>query len=210
MNFLINEYAISFVIWNLFLLLLPSLICALMIDLWQKTGYKKIGHWLSAGFLFVLWLVIIPNSAYVIADIRHITGFCPPSENRICSENAWHIMFFFTYGLLGWLAFVYFLNQMKYLIEVVLGASLAKIYIFAMMPIVSLGVLLGLVDRLNTWDLIFHPVFVFKTVFLYFSDFFYLRNFLLFTVFFSILYLIGNFLLKPFLSYGLSKNRKSS
>lgn len=209
MSFSINGYGILNVIWNLFLLLIPFFLCLGLIRLWQKTNYNRLSTKIFAVFLSCLWLGMIPNSAYVITDVRHIVGFCPVNDNNICIENAWHILFFFSYALIGFVSFIYFINQMKYLINEIFGRKLAKIYIFAIIPLMSLGVLLGLVNRLNTWNLITNPFYIFENIRLYFTNFVYFKNLVIFVIFFYIFYFVGDLLLKPFLYYGLFKDRKS-
>jgi uncharacterized membrane protein len=106
------------------------------------------------------------------------------------------IIFFFTYASIGWVAFVYLLNQMKSFIEMLFNKIVVRIYSIIIIPFVSLGVLLGLLNRWNSWEIFIYPTDFLKNVFIYFTDCIYFMNWLIFTVFLYILYFGGNFLFK--------------
>ncbi|RLC35998.1 hypothetical protein DRH27_05940, partial [Candidatus Falkowbacteria bacterium] len=103
----INNYEVIFIAWNLFLLIIPFFLCRLLFILYNANKFKSLPHKIFGLAIAFLWLLFIPNTIYVIADMRHIIGFCPVNEKNICIENAWMIMFFFIYASIGWVAFVY-------------------------------------------------------------------------------------------------------
>ena len=193
MRLTINEYKVVFFIWNLFLLLIPFFLCAYAISFWQKRKFKKIKHQIWAALIGFLWLLFIPNAAYVIADVRHLSGFCQDANPlRNCPDTIWIIMLYYVYASIGWVGFVLLINQMRDFIKRLWGELASRLYQALIIPLIALGVLLGLVQRRNSWDVFSTPLAIFKDLWLYFSTWLHFRNLVLFTLFFYILYFAGN------------------
>jgi uncharacterized membrane protein len=185
------------VFWNLSLLIIPYFLVFYLKKYWELTGFKKVHQKIAAVILAFVWLLFIPNAAYIINDVRHIANYCLiDSPFRVCAENAWMIMFFFVYAALGWIAFVYLLNQMKNFIKTLYNKKIAKIFTAIIIPIISLGVLLGLLNRWNSWEVFIYPADFTGHVLLYFSDFTYFINWLAYSLFFYLLYYGGNYLFR--------------
>ena len=194
LNVSINGYPIITVAWNIFLLIIPFFLCKLLISLWRKTKFKKTISKIKGAGLFFLWLIFAPNAAYVMTDVRHLNGFCPNNLHDICIENAWMIPFFFLYSIFGWITYVYLVNQMKFLINKLFGKRGVLTYLCLISPIFSLGILLGLVNRWNSWDLLLFPLEVLNGALLYLGDWTYFKNLLIYTFSLYILYFIGDIL----------------
>ncbi len=195
--FFINNYPILGIFWNLALLIVPFLFSILLYKYWLKGKMKTISSKIVGGFIFAGWLLFIPNTAYIITDVRHLVDGCYlGSFYHICPEKTWLIMFFFMYALIGWLAFVYLLNHMKKNINLILGEKYSKFYIWTIIPLISLGVLLGLLQRWNSWEFFYNPGDIFSDAIIYLSDWIYFRNWLSFTIGLYILYFIGNKIFK--------------
>ena len=105
-------------------------------------------------------------------------------------------MFFFVYGCIGWISFVFLLNQMKGFIIKFSGKKNGKkngrIFIWIIIPLISMGVLLGLINRWNSWDFFIHPILVFKSSIIYLINFIYFKNWAVFTIGLYVLYFAGN------------------
>ncbi|MFH1413069.1 MAG: DUF1361 domain-containing protein [bacterium] len=193
----VNGYPLAALIWNLFLFLIPWLLCNSLFKYWKKTKFKKWHNKIIAIAIAFVWLLFLPNTAYVITEIRHIAGACPiASFHNVCLDSAWMIIFLFTYGILGWIAFVYLIKQMHSLIAKIWNNRIAFIYLIIIIPITALGVLLGLLDRWNSWELLTTPLPLFKTLLLYITDPVYFLNWLIFSGFLYILYWIGQAVFK--------------
>ena len=192
----VNGYPLSCFFWNLFLAIIPFFLCAGMGRLWSCSRLKHFSHKLAAGVLGLLWLLFIPNAAYIMTMVRHLLDFCPDNYYRICIQNSWMIIVFFTYAVIGWVAFVYLVNQMKSLVNSIWGKIAARFYIWVIIPFISLGVMLGLVNRWYSWEFFVFPLDVARNILLYFTDIVNLLNWLVFTVFFYVLYLGGNWLFR--------------
>ncbi len=204
----VNNYPILMIFWNLILLAIPLFLFFLLAKYARKNKFKRFFEKIFGILLFFLWFIFIPNTVYLITDIRHLSDYCPrESYSRICPENAWMIMFFFLYSCLGWIFFVFFLNQMKNFLTEIFSKKIGRIFIPVLIPFISIGVLLGLINRFNSWDILFSPLAVFKTALVYSVDFYYFRDFIVFTASLYLLYYGGNFLFSN-KKYGLFKNRK--
>lgn len=190
----INNYTVITILWNLMLLLVPFFLCRFLIKFWHSFQFKKLYQKLEAVLLGCIWLLFIPNSAYIITEVRQLLNFCPPNSINVCIENAWMIMFFFTYAAVGWSAYVYLLNQMKVLVCEIWGEIAAKIYILSIVPFISLGVLLGLINRWNSWEVFIYPALMISDIVKYFTIYIFFNNWLLFTIFLYLLYFGGNYL----------------
>ena len=196
-NLRINNYQIVTVLWNLLLLVVPYLICSYLDFLVIKSKYSKIFKYIIGIIGAFIWLLFIPNTAYVITDIRHIASECLLTTlNRVCIESSWLIPIFFAYSLVGWVAFVYLLRQAKDLFGKIFGEKWSRYFIVFLMPVISLGLLLGLVQRLNSWEAILFPIEILKIAKVYITEAIYVLNWLTYTVFLYILYYAGDHLFK--------------
>jgi len=195
-NFAINDYPIFMIFWNLLLLMVPFFLFILLKWYYKKNKFKKTGHKFLAALIFFLWVLFIPNTIYIITDIRHLLNYCPENYPRICAPNAWMIMFFFVYAFFGWVFFILLLSQMKSFLKKVFDKKIANLFIIIIIPLVALGVLLGLVDRFNSWGVFVYPLAILKIVLIYITSFYYFRNLLVFIIGLYILYFLGDFLFK--------------
>ena len=192
-NIAINHYQLVTAVWNIFLALLPLAIFLFLKSYWRRTGLIEFYQKLAAAILFLFWLVVFPNSAYIITDIRHLVSYCPlNSPDKVCPDNAWMIIVFFTYASLGWVTFYYNLKLMSNLAHEIF--KWLKPYFFAalIIPITSLGILLGLLNRFNSWDVFLYPLWLLKVFPVYFLDLNYFMNWFIFTLFLGSLYLSGD------------------
>lgn len=190
----VNGYGVAYILWNLLLLIIPFFICAGLILYTQKTKLKTFKHKSIALLLAAFWLLFIPNTAYVIADVRHISGFCGLSDEayRNCTQNSWMILFFYIYASIGWVAMVLLINQMKDYIKSLWGKQAARWFQFVIIPVITVGVLLGLINRWNSWDVFIFPTAIFSDAWRYLSQEPFIKNFIIFSIWFYILYFAGD------------------
>ena len=192
----INEYPVLMILWNIFLLIIPFFLCLFLIKYYRRTKFKKNRQKFFAIIIWFFWFLFIPNTAYVITDVRHLANACfSNSFYHICSKNAWIVMFFFVYACVGWVSFVFLLNQMRKFINKILGGKIEFFYIWSIIPLISIGVLLGLIDRWNSWEIFLFPLEIFKSMLKYITDIAYFTNWVIFTVGLYVLYFGGNFIL---------------
>jgi uncharacterized membrane protein len=189
----VNDLQFLTMVWNIFLALLPFGVYFLLKKYWRATGLVKFWQKISAVFLFIFWLFFSPNIAYITTDIRHLLNFCPvDSPFQVCPANAWMIIFFFTYSVIGWVLFYYNLKFMSGLIKEIFRKFWSDIFVIAMIPLTAVGVLLGLINRVNSWDIFLHPAVLWQIVWSNFSSFDFFIDWYIFTVFLYLLYFAGD------------------
>jgi len=184
------------VFWNILLLIIPFLLCYLLLKLFRKTKLKKKRDQIKVILIAFFWIIFAPNVPYIITDMRHISGFCPETYYQICNQEAWMIPFFFLYSIIGWIAYVFLINQMKSFVKKIWGKLGVSLYLWLISPFLSLGLLLGLVNRLNSWDIIISPSKVLSEALLYLQDWTYFKNLLIYTFFLYLIYFIWDTLFK--------------
>lgn len=165
-----GDFFVFDIVWNLFLLTIPFFIWLALFKLWKKDKIRSFSRKLAAGILFFFWLLFMPNAIYLLADLRHLFSGCFPNEHEVCAGSVWTILFLFFYASLGWIAFVFLISRMKVFIEEAIGKKAAGVYIIAIMPLSSLGMLLGLVERWNSWDFFVSPGKIIFSAWRFMSD----------------------------------------
>ena len=193
----VNNYPFVMVVWNIILAMVPYAFFLAFDNLWEKTRFKKVWQKICATIIFFFWFIFIPNSAYLIADVRHLVTYCPTNSYlSMCVSGSWQIMFFFVYSVFGWAFFVIFLRLMRDLLGRIFSRRTGEIFTFALIPVIALGVLFGLTERFNSWDIFIHPLAIFANLLRYMTSWLYFRNFLAFSAGLYVLYFFGNFLFK--------------
>lgn len=189
----INHYQLATVVWNIFLVFLPWAFYLFLKSRWRRTGFKKISQKAVAVILFIFWLLFFPNAAYIITDIRHLLDYCPlDSPNKVCAANAWMIIFFFIYSSFGWVAFYYLLKLMSNLFNEIFKRLSPDFFAALIIPLTSLGVLVGLLNRFNSWDVFLFPLWFLRALAVYFSDLNFFLDWLIFTLGLYLLYFAGD------------------
>jgi uncharacterized membrane protein len=193
--FYVNGYPFIMMVWNIFLAMVPFGFYLLFFSVWRQTKFKTMLSRVGGAVIFFLWFIFLPNAAYLITDIRHLLDYCPVySPLHVCVPGAWEIMFFFVYSVFGWTFFVVCLDQMRKVLAAIFSHRTAQVITLVIIPLMSLGVLFGLTERFNSWDVFIHPLAIFQYLLRYMTSWDYFRNWLAFTVGYYILYFFGNYL----------------
>lgn len=193
----INHYQAITVGWNMLLVAIPWLLIWYLLKYWKKERISSWSNRLWAAMIFFIWLLFIPNTAYIITDLRHISGYCPDDPYYlVCPNRVWMIFFFFTYAAVGWVAMVKILQAAQKWIADLLSETCGKIFIFSIIPLISLGLLLGLVNRWNSWEFFIQPYSIYTSILTYFTDMIYFINWAVITGFLFILFWAGDYLFK--------------
>lgn len=209
-NLAINHYQLITVIWNIFLALLPLTFYMFLKSYWRHTGLMKFKQKTAAVVLFIFWLLFFPNTAYIITDIRHLLNYCPfDSPNKVCAANGWMIIVFFTYSSFGWVSFYYLLKLMSNLANEIFSGLRPYFFAALVIPLTSLGVLLGLLNRFNSWDVFLYPLWFLRVLAVYFLDINYFIDWLIFTFFLYLLYFAGDVIFKKINMNGANVNERN-
>lgn len=143
---------LGFLIWNLFLAYVPYAISKWMQRnaRWSENGFKF-------GIAFIIWLLFIPNSFYIITDLFHLGSF---SNIPLWYELAMILSFAWNGLLLGILS----VRQMEKMMEQYLSKRTELFFIYPVMFLNALGVYIGRYLRFNSWDVITNPFYLIKDI----------------------------------------------
>jgi uncharacterized membrane protein len=147
----IADYPVFFILWNTFLALVPCWI------VWQLAR-TRFSHSVIFAIGFIIWFFFFPNTAYLFTEVRHLINHCDaPDLYDVCRKEAWMAPFFFLYASIGIPTFIYALRGMTNLLGEKLHFGFHKWFPVFMIPITAMGVMLGLVERFNSWDIVTKP-----------------------------------------------------
>ena len=154
----------SHTIWNLFLAFIPVVLSGLIAGLyWSMPQLRK--RWWVWAPLGLLWLGFLPNTAYLLTEWRHFIEYIVkyPVNVRAAAHDRGALLsflalatFYVVYSGCGLLSFSMSIWPIEQLIK---PGRLAKTVFFYLC---AMGVYLGLVQRLNTWDIVYHPKLVLR------------------------------------------------
>ncbi|MGC8667071.1 MAG: DUF1361 domain-containing protein [Chthonomonadales bacterium] len=157
--------------WNLFLAFIPVALAHLLAWGWYP-GSKK--RRLPAPFglaLGVVWFLFLPNSCYLLTEWRHLL-FDPKwmlsvensrgQDHAAMLATAKSALLFLGYSGAGMLMFVLAIRP----VERMLRAAGGRFFLFApgFFFLISLGVYMGLIERVNSWDAFTHPAIVWEAI----------------------------------------------
>lgn len=188
----IHGYPVVMICWNIILAGLAiwfSYLVTQDIRTGQKQAFKSIG-------LLVIWILMVPNTAYLLTETRHsLSGCAIDIYNHICSTTPWGPIFFFFFGTLGWVSFIWSVRPIETAIAKKYGQNASSWFVISALLLISLGVLLGLVNRFNSWEIVTDPLKIILTSVYYFFNLTALKNYFMMTFLLFILYLAGSYLI---------------
>lgn len=134
-----------FLIWNLFLAIIPLLIALL----YKVTSERWRGPlWL--GLCLSLWLLFFPNAPYIATDLRHL-GYHP------YMPRWFDPMMVFSAAITGLMAGFLSLREFEHEIKQRTSTLFAHAFVITIWFLSGLGIYLGRVLRWNSWDLFRKP-----------------------------------------------------
>ncbi len=146
---LTGSIAFSFLAWNLFLAIIPYLISWYVIN--QPTLIKNRKKLVVA---FIIWLLFIPNTFYILTDLFHLDHFdYAPQwfELALLLSFAWN----------GLLCGIISIRRFELII---LTTSLRKFsvpVVYGVMLLNAFGIYIGRFLRYNSWDVLSNPLSLF-------------------------------------------------
>jgi len=155
-------HGVLWVCWNIFLAVLPVCFAGLLmavVESFRKKGRKCPWFvWLPIG---VCWLAFLPNSCYLLTEWRHFLFQGLPYARQMYGGRDTKIfilqdgLFFLFYSLVGCLCFGLAIRIVERLVRKAGGRP--ALWAAPLFFLVSLGVYLGLVIRLNSWHIVTQP-----------------------------------------------------
>jgi uncharacterized membrane protein len=131
-----------YLVWNLTLAWIPLLLALVLL-----AAYRRRAHWLELVAVGGVWLLFLPNAPYMLTDIVHLGDSHKLFDAVILGSFA------FTALALGFASLLVVQVVVTRLAGATLGWAVAVGSLFA----ASVGIYLGRVQRLNSWDVIQRP-----------------------------------------------------
>lgn len=191
-SFSINRYNLLAVFWNIFLALVPVILTyylSVSVRLKKWKQLSRLDHFVFI-LIFLFWLFMFPNTAYLFTMVRHLANYCYHfNKFRVCEEGtSWMVMFFFIYALAGVPTFYYSLSAMQRIFRKLFTPAVGLFLPVFLIPLTALGVMFGLFERFNSWEILSRPIGILQAAVHYFIDANLFFNFLFFTVSLYLIY----------------------
>lgn len=135
-------------VWNLFLAFVPYFITQRL-----QRNPQWIQKKLVFGFLFLVWLLCIPNSFYIITDLFHLADH----HNDFTVPQWYDLTLILSFAWNGLLLGILSVRQMEKITEHFFPGRHELIFLYPVMWLNALGVYVGRYLRFNSWDVITNP-----------------------------------------------------
>jgi uncharacterized membrane protein len=135
-----------YMVWNLFLACIPY-----AISTWL-TASARIRQPLARLLIFLVWLLFLPNSFYILTDLYHLT------DSRHPRVPEWYdLALIFSFAWNGLLLGILSLRQMEKYGRPQSTLKNNWLFIVPVMALNALGVYVGRYLRYNSWDILSNP-----------------------------------------------------
>lgn len=134
-----------FLIWNLFLAILPLILSSIL-----KIVYQQQYTFISFATLCFLWLLFFPNAPYMLTDFIHLSY---GSKNYLWLD----ILTISWFAISALLAGIISLNDMVHILQTKYSNRTASFGLFIISILSGFGIYLGRYLRFNSWDIISKP-----------------------------------------------------
>ncbi len=137
----------AFMLFNLVLAVIPYVLSFVAAAV-GRAPWRGRGVVIAA--LAVPWLAFLPNAPYLVTDLLHL--------RTATHVPVWYdVAMFASFAWSGCLIGVASLDTMRRLLAERVGALVAQVTALGVVGLCSLGIYLGRVVRLNSWDLVLRP-----------------------------------------------------
>jgi uncharacterized membrane protein len=152
---------VSWILWNMSLSAIPVGLAYLWTYCIGRYSLKRKGiHWLAFTPLIVMWILFLPNTCYLLTEWRHFLFDSHFVELRDAAESNSHLrllvarqgLFFLCYSGWGVLCLLFSIRPVEQLLTKLRVRKV--VWMTPLFFLTSLGVYLGLIVRLNSWDML--------------------------------------------------------
>ncbi len=152
------------VVWNIFLALIPVAVAWILVN--EARRKRVVGEALSKRVAIpalLVWIAFLPNTCYLVTEWRHYleTITSNPSIFRLARHSPHYMLnflmmtaFYAAYSGVG--VITYFMAIWPIDRWLKPSRAIKAAFFF----LCSLGVYLGLIRRLNSWDILHHPLHI--------------------------------------------------
>ncbi len=134
-----------FLIWNLFLAIIPYIIVVYIRSnkVIQKSKFK------TFTILFI-WLLFLPNSFYIITDFVHL-------QQSNVNTFWFDLIVLSSYAFMGFTLGLLSLFEFEKILQQFFSAKIIQIIIPIVCFLCGIGIYIGRILRFNSWDIIGNP-----------------------------------------------------
>lgn len=145
-----KSYVFLFLIWNVFLAIIPYAI-TMYLNTTQNLSKLKLGFW------FMVWLAFLPNAPYIVTDLIHI---------RIGNDALlWlDVLVVLSFALSGLLLFYISMLDMQKIFKSKFSKLPIEMMNIVILFLCGFGVYLGRFLRYNSWQIISQPQYLVKDI----------------------------------------------
>jgi len=145
----------DFLIWNVFLALIPLDFAILYRKAKQGTNI-----WIQCA-TFLLWFFFFPNAMYLLTDFSHLSAIGTGLANTAQYLNYGFLFMGLMFGMLIGL------SSLEMIVETVQAKSRQRLLIFytAIAFLSALAIYLGRFARINSWDIFTNPQLIVSQLF---------------------------------------------
>jgi uncharacterized membrane protein len=142
--------------WNILLALVPAAFAVALF----RPGRRPSPRWWAAAAVFIAFL---PNAPYVLTDVVHLPGQL--RQTRADGHVVALLVQFGILWLIGFAAYVFSVTRAERWLRS-LGAPKKAVVLadLAIHAVCAVGVVLGRIVRLNSWDVVMRPAAVVEVV----------------------------------------------
>jgi len=141
-----NSLVYVFLIWNLFLAMVPWLLSSSIIRQ-PHTRWFSFRLWFSLA----LWILFFPNAPYILTDLFHLHS---RSTIPLWFDLALILSFAFTGLMFG----IVSLFDLEHFFRSKLSERIIAVSVSVVLFLAGFGVYLGRFERWNSWDILQNPV----------------------------------------------------
>ncbi len=141
-----NSVYLFFLIWNLFLAIVPYAITSHLLTL----DIQKFGK-LKALVIITIWLAFVPNAFYIITDLVHLAK----SDGSIFWLD---LIILSSYALIGFAFGILSLLDFEKIAQQFTSVKNVNFLIPIICFLCGIGIYIGRILRYNSWDIISNPI----------------------------------------------------
>lgn len=154
-SYLTDLGTFGWMIWNGFLAITPAVLA--MIFFKREEQPRRALRSVTFGFEFALVMVILPNAPYVATDVVHFLETVRKSDLSLWKLLATEFPVYFGFVLFGLLCYSFTTDRLLYALRMRLGKVGYRAGLLLIPLVSSIGIYLGRVARLNSWDILTDP-----------------------------------------------------
>ena len=149
--FYTGEPLFLFLVWNLFLALIPYFISRRIIK--KANSNKRFFFWAGT----IVWLLFLPNSFYILTDLFHL-------DMNETVPLWFDLALLLSFAWSGLLAGTLSIRHMERYFEVNYGPASDLFFLYPVMFLNALGIYIGRYLRFNSWDVLTDPFQLVKEI----------------------------------------------